>query len=156
MVLTTGAVQALDPGQLEAVLAHERAHLAGRHHRLVALARIGREVLPFLPLMRDAEDQVARLVELHADDAATRARDPRLLATALVVLATPASPAPALAAGATESILRIRRLLGPSEPLGRVRRHVLRATAAALALNPVLLALTPAVIALALGRVPAA
>jgi Zn-dependent protease with chaperone function len=156
VVLTTGAVQALDPGQLEAVLAHERAHLAGRHHRLVALARIGREVLPFLPLMRDAEEQVARLVELHADDAATQARDPRLLATALVVLATPASPAPALAAGATDSVLRIRRLLGPSEPLGRVRRHVLRATAAALALNPVLLALTPAVIALALGKVPAA
>jgi Zn-dependent protease with chaperone function len=73
VILTTGAVQALDPGQLDAVLAHERAHLAGRHHRLLALARIGREVLPFLPLMRDAEEQVARLVELHADDAATRA-----------------------------------------------------------------------------------
>jgi hypothetical protein len=29
-----------------------------------------------LPLMRDAEEQVARLVELHPDDAATRARDP--------------------------------------------------------------------------------
>ena len=159
MVLTTGAVQALDPGQLDAVLAHERAHLAGRHHWLVALARIGREVLPFLPLMRDAEDQVARLVELHADDAATRARDPRLLATALVVLATPASPpspAPALAAGATDSIQRIHRLLGPCEPLGRVRRQLLRATAAALALTPVLLALTPAVIALALGKLPGA
>ena len=73
VILTTGAVQALDPGQLDAVLAHERAHLTGRHHRLVALARIGREVLPFLPLMRDAVKQVARLVELHADDAATRA-----------------------------------------------------------------------------------
>ena len=156
VVLTTAAVQALDPAQLEAVLAHERAHLVGRHHRLVALARIGREVLPFLPLMQAAEEQVARLVELHADDAAVRARDPRLLATALVVLATPASPAPALAAGATESIQRIRRLLGPSEPLGRGRRQLLRATAAALALNPVLLALTPAVIALALGKVPAA
>ena len=79
-----------------------------------------------------------------------------LCATALVVLATPASPAPTLAAGATDSVLRIQRLLGPSEPLGRVRRHLLRATAAALALNPVLLALTPAVIALALGKVPAA
>ncbi len=154
VILTTGAVQALDPGQLEAVLAHERAHLAGRHHRLVAMARIGREILPFLPLMRDAEEQVVRLVELQADDAAARARDPRLLATALVVLAAPASPAPALAAGATDSILRIRRLLGPSEPLGRARRQLLRATAAALALTPVLLALTPAVVALALGKVP--
>ena len=156
VILTTGAVQALEPGQLDAVLAHERAHLTGRHHRLLAMARIGREVLPFLPLMRDAEEQVARLVELHADDAATRARDPRLLATALVVLATAASPAPALAAGATDSVQRIHRLLGPSEPLGRPRRQLLRATAAALALTPVLLALTPAVIALALGKLPAA
>ena len=156
VILTTGAVQALDPSQLDAVLAHERAHLTGRHHWLLAMARIGREVLPFLPLMRDAEEQVARLVELHADDAATRARDPRLLATALVVLATSASPAPALAAGATDSVQRIHRLLGPGEPLGRARRHLLRATAAALALTPVLLALTPAVVALALGKLPAA
>jgi Zn-dependent protease with chaperone function len=156
VILTTAALQALDPGQLDAVLAHERAHLAGRHHRLLALARIGREVLPFMPLMRDAEQQVARLVELHADDAATRARDPRLLATALVVLATAAGPAPALAAGATDSVQRIHRLLGSSEPLGRARRQLLRAAAAALAVAPVLVALTPAVIALALGRLPAA
>src|ERR1700730_7402423 len=156
VILTTGAVQALDPGQLDAVLAHERAHLAGRHHQLLAVARIGRQVLPFLPLMRDAEQQVARLVELHADDAATRARDPRLLATALVVLATAAGPAPAPAAGATDSVQRIRRLLGPCEPLGPVRRRLLRATAAALALTPVLLALTPAMVALALGKLPGA
>ena len=156
VILTTAAVQALDPGQLDAVLAHERAHLTGRHHRLLGLARIGRQVLPFLPLMRDADEHVARLVELHADDTATRARDPRLLATALVVLATAASPAPALAAGATDSVLRIRRLLGPREPLSLARRQLLRATAAALALTPVLLALTPAVLALILGRLPAA
>ena len=112
MILTTGAVQALDPGQLDAVLAHERAHLAGRH--------------------------------------------PLLLATALVLLATAASPAPALAAGATDSVQRIHRLLGPAKPLGRARRQLLRATAAALALTPVLLALTPAVVALALGKLPAA
>jgi hypothetical protein len=156
VILTTGAVQALDPGQLDAVLAHERAHLTGRHHRLLALARIGREVLPFLPLMRDAEEQVARLVELHADDTASRAHHPRLLATALVVLAAPATPVPGLAAGVTDAVQRIHRLLGPTEPLGRVRRQLLRAAAAALALTPVLLALTPAVVALALGKLPGA
>jgi len=156
VILTTGAVQALDPAQLDAVLAHERAHLAGHHHRLQALARIAREVLPFLPLTRDAEEQVARLVELHADDAASRARDPRLLATALVVLATAGSPAPTLAAGATDAVQRIHRLLGPCEPLGRARRHMIRAAVAALALTPVLLALSPAVLALVLGRIPAA
>jgi Zn-dependent protease with chaperone function len=156
VIVTTGALRALDAGQLDAVLAHERAHLAGRHHRLLAMARIAGQVLPFLPLMRDADAQVARLVELHADDAATRASDPRSLATALVVLATGASPEPALAAAATDAVQRIHRLLGPAEQLGRVHRQLLRATAAALALAPVLLALAPAVAALALGRVPAA
>jgi beta-lactamase regulating signal transducer with metallopeptidase domain len=155
VVLTTGALQALDPGQLEAVLAHERAHLAGHHHRLLAMARIGRQVLPFMPLMRDADAQVARLVELRADDAATRAHDPGRLAAALVVLATATatSPAPALGAAVTDTVQRIHRLLDPAEPLSRVRRQLLRATATALALTPVLLALAPAVLALALGRV---
>src|SRR5487761_1437840 len=146
-------VAALNPGQLDAVLAHERAHLDSHHRRLLAMARIGRQVLPFLPLMRDADAQVARLVELHADDAAQRARGPRPLATALVTLATTGSPAPALAAAATDTVQRIHRLLDPAEPLGTGRRQMLRATAAALALTPLLLALVPAVVALALGRV---
>jgi len=204
VVLTTGALQVLGRDQIDAVLAHERAHLAGHHHRLLAIARIGRQVLPFIPLMRDTDTQIARLVELHADDTATRASDPGSLATALVVLATAAPPTPptpgpalsapapvlggasapvlgvggasapgvagasgpvfgvagvsgpALGAAATDAVQRIHRLLGPAEPLGRVRRQLLRAGAAALALTPVLLALTPALVALALGRVPAA
>ena len=44
---------------------------------------------------------------------------PGSLATALVLLATAASPASALAAGATDAVQRIHRLLGPAEPLGR-------------------------------------
>ena len=146
-----------------AVLAHERAHLTWRHHRLLAMARISRRALPFLPLMRDAEAQVERLVELHADDAATQARDPASLATALVVLAgasasapapVPAVPAPVLASAATDAVQRIHRLLRPAEPLGRSRRLLLRAAAAALVLGPLAMALAPAVLALALGRVP--
>ena len=156
VVVTTGALQALDPGQLDAVLAHERAHLAYHHHRMLAIARIASQVLPFIPLARDAAAQIARLIEMHADDAATGARDGEVLATALVALASTASPAPGLAAAATDAVQRIHRLLGPAEPLGRVRRQLLRAGAGALALAPVLLALTPAVVALALGRVPAA
>jgi hypothetical protein len=158
VIVTTGAMAALNSGQLNAVLAHERAHLAGRHHALKAVARIGRQVLPFLPLLRAAEAQVARLAELHADDAAIRAAGARALATALVVLATPAqaTPTPALAAAATDVLQRIHRILRPAEPLGRLRRLQLRFTAAALVLVPVLVALTPAVVALALGRVPGA
>jgi Zn-dependent protease with chaperone function len=157
VVVTTGALQALDSAQLDAVLAHERAHLAGRHHRLVAMAKIARQVLPFMPLMRDADAQVTRLAEMHADDTALRSHAPGPLATALVILATPAAPAPSLAAAATDAVGRIHRLLGPAEPpLGPVRRHLLHAVVAALALAPVLLALAPAAVALVLGRVPGA
>ena len=117
MIVTTAALQALDPDQLDAVLAHERAHLASHHHRLLAIARIGRQVLPFLPLMRVADTQITRLVEMHADDAATAGRDTGPLATALVVLAAAAGPAPGLAAAATDAVQRIQRLLRPAEPL---------------------------------------
>jgi hypothetical protein len=99
--------------------------------------------------MRDADAQVARLAEMHADDAATRTCEPAPLATALVILAAGPAPAPALAAAATAAVQRIQRMLGPAEPLGRTRRRLLRTTAAALAL-------ASAVLALALGRVPGA
>ncbi len=179
VILTTAALRVLAPGQLEAVMAHERAHLTWRHHRLVAMARISCRALPFLPLMRDAEAQVERLVELHADDAAVQARDPNSLATALVVMATADAAAPApgpaadaaapalglaaanaaasttvLASAATDVAQRIHRLLRPAKPLGRSRRLLLRAMATGLVLGPLIMALAPAVLALALGRVP--
>ena len=156
VILTTAVLRALDPDQIEAVLAHERAHLACHHHRVLAIARIGRQILPFLPLMRDADTQTTRLVEMHADDAARAHRGTGPLATALVVLAAAAGPAPGLAAARVDAVQRIQRLLRPAEPLSRVRRRLLGAGAAVLALTPVLLALTPAIVALVLGRVPAA
>ena len=117
--------------------------------------------LPFLPLMRDAEAQVERLIELHADDAATQARDPGSLATAPVVLAAaasaspvPAGPAPVLASAVSDAVHRIHRLLCPAEPLDGPRRLLLQAVAAALVLGPLVMALAPALLALTLGRVP--
>ncbi|MGW4592714.1 hypothetical protein ACWEKJ_35815 [Amycolatopsis thermoflava] len=59
------------------MLVHERAHLAGRHHQLVALADALRTALPFLPLFRDAPGALRELVELAADVAATRRCGPR-------------------------------------------------------------------------------
>jgi bla regulator protein blaR1 len=156
VILTTAVLQALNPDQVDAVLAHERAHLASHHHRLLAGARIGRQILPFLPLMQDADTQITRLVEMHADDAATAGRNTGPLATALAVLAAAGGPAPGLAAATTDAVQRIQRLLRPTEPLSRLRRQLLGAGAAVLTVTPVLLALTPAIVALALGRVPAA
>ena len=113
VVLTTGALGALDPGQLAAVLAHERAHLAGHHHRLLALARIAPPGAP----VPAADAGRGRAGGAAGRDARRRrgAGGPatRSLATALVVLATGASPAPGLAAAATDAVQRIHRLLGP-------------------------------------------
>jgi Zn-dependent protease with chaperone function len=156
VVLTTGALRLLDPRQLAAVLAHERAHLASRHHLLMTAARVGHVVFPFVPLLREADAQVALLAELHADDAAARACDARPLAAALVILATGGSAAPAMEAAGTDVVRRVTRLLRPAQPLRRRHRLLLHAGVIALALSPVLLALLPALIALALGPVRAA
>ena len=78
VILTTAARQALDAAQLEGVLAHERAHLAWHHPPPACWPQPGSAAgcSRSCPLMRDAEVQVERLVELHADDMATRVADP--------------------------------------------------------------------------------
>lgn len=123
VVLTTGAVRALTGEQLAAVLAHERAHLRGHHHLVVAAGRVLRSAFPFVPAFRWANDEVARLVELLADDAAARRCQRDALAGALGALA--AEPGlgavPAVSLGATGPAVsgRVRRLLGPVPPLTR-------------------------------------
>ena len=155
VVLTTGALRMLDPAQLAGVLAHEQAHLT-HHHLLKTMARAGRLVFPFIPLLREADTQVARLTELHADDTAADACDSGPLATALVILATGGSHESAMAAAANDVAERVIRLMRPAAPLRPAQLLLVRAGVAALALGPVLLALAPALIALSLGPVPAA
>ena len=74
------------------MLAHERAHQAGRHHLLVALAAIPAAAFPLVPAFAHARDEVARLAELAADDVAA-ARSPRL-AVAEALLALGSAPPP--------------------------------------------------------------
>ncbi|MFC7585053.1 M56 family metallopeptidase [Nonomuraea antimicrobica] len=99
-VITTGALRSLAPEQVAVVLAHERAHLRGRHHLLLAAAETPALAFPRLPLFEQARAEVARLVELLADDVAARRHQRIHLATALVRLATGKTPAFALGAGA--------------------------------------------------------
>jgi len=70
VVLTTAAITVLDDGRLAAVLAHERAHQRGHQHLLVSLARSLAAAFPRVCAFRQGHEQVARLVELLADDAA--------------------------------------------------------------------------------------
>jgi Zn-dependent protease with chaperone function len=87
VILTTAVLQALDPDQVDAVLAHERAHLASHHHRLLAIARIGRQVLPFLPATTDAVQRIQRL--LRPAEPLSRLRRQLLGAGAAVLALTP-------------------------------------------------------------------
>jgi Zn-dependent protease with chaperone function len=112
IVLTSGALALLDPAQLAAVLAHERAHLAGRHHLLIALSQGLAAVFPAVPLFARGAENVARLAEMCADDAAARDNGKRPLIAALLVMAAGVSvPTSALGAMAGLVTARLQRLL---------------------------------------------
>src|SRR5260370_1178978 len=64
IVVTSAALAALDERHLDAVLAHERAHLVGRHHLLLALTRSLAAILPTVALFRTGAAEVARLLEM--------------------------------------------------------------------------------------------
>ena len=130
IVLTTGVLTCLDSGQLDAVLAHERAHLSERHHLVLAFAGVLQDTFPAIGFFAVAARQVTYLVEVAADDAAVR-RSPRLtVAAALLAVAAAGAPAGALGAGGSAAALRISRLIDPPPGDSRGRRAV---TAAALA-----------------------
>jgi hypothetical protein len=127
--------------------------LTHRHHRLQTTAKVLARSLPVLPLLREAPDELGRLIEMHADDVAAVEHERSVLATALVALAGGPARQPALAAAATDALARMRRLLAPTPPLSLAGRQLARAGVAVLVLLPLLVAGTPAFIALAMGRV---
>lgn len=91
ILVTRGMLTVLDGDERRVVLAHERAHLHGRHHVLRAAAEVCAAVNPLLIPVREA---VAYLVERSADEhAATVTGSRELVARALTKAA--------LAGGAT-------------------------------------------------------
>ena len=122
IVLTTGALAVLDRPQLLAVLAHEHAHLAGRHHLLVTLGKAARAGFPGVPLFSRGADEVARLAEMRADDVAARRSGRDTLLQALVAMGTGrplAAPSASLAATGGAVTARVRRLLDPPSGTSR-------------------------------------
>lgn len=142
IVVTSGAIDLLDKPGLDAVLAHERAHLTGRHHLLVAVARAARGALGVLPLFAVLPDRIGQLVELAADDAATRTSGRRTLARSLLeIAAARTTEAGALAAGGGDTVARIERLLEePSRTSMVGLSSVLGGNAAAITTPPLLAA----------------
>ncbi len=153
IVVTTGAIDALDEGQLRAVLAHERAHLRGRHHLLVTLAGALHAAFPRVPAFRIACEQVARLAELRADDAASAAAHRLAVAGALLSMGA-GVPAAALGAAGTADAGRVRRLIDGPAAISRTRAAAVTSTVAAVLLVPLLLLAGPAASARGMNYCP--
>lgn len=152
IVVTTGARAALSRTHLALVLRHERAHLSARHDRLVRRSGALAAALPWIPFFAVAHAQIARLAEMHADDAVNPA-DRLRLAEALYELAaagstsaggggSPRQPEGLLAplASAPE---RAVRLLGPRRPLRAATSGLLAVGVAVIALAPATAAFVP-------------
>lgn len=97
VVLSQGTLRALQPEELAAVLAHERAHLDARHDLVLEFFGVMHHAVPRAIRCDAALTEVRLLVEALADRAAIRRTGARPLAHALVRMQhTPASPQVAL------------------------------------------------------------
>lgn len=87
--VSEGLLERLPVGQSSAVVAHERAHQAARHGRLMSAAAAIRHGLFGVGPARAAERALYRELDALADDAATRAtKEPDAVAQALLELST--------------------------------------------------------------------
>ncbi|GAB2873412.1 M56 family metallopeptidase [Streptomyces mayteni] len=149
VVVSDGALRQLSTEQLAAVLEHERAHIAGRHHLVLAIAQAFARAFPWLPLARHAREQTALLLEMIADDRALRRHSHDVLATAMYEMAAGGPPQGAFGVGGSGALIRLRRVLARQpEP------HP--ALSASMAVASAALPLVPLVVgcALSLGSLP--
>jgi uncharacterized membrane protein/Zn-dependent protease with chaperone function len=138
IVVTSAARAALDDRQLAAVLAHERAHLAGHHALIISALRALAAVFPRLSLITEGAQQVSRLLEMCADDVAARRHSSRALLSGLVTLCTSA-PAEALAAADLAVLARAERLARPPQVSVKVKtRAALASVIAIMAAGPLI------------------
>ncbi|GAA2736366.1 M48 family metalloprotease [Streptomyces nogalater] len=116
IVVSTALLAGLAPAERRALFAHERAHLAARHHRHLLAAHLAARANPFLRPLRTA---VVYTAERWADEEAARAvGDRRTVARAIgkAALLSPRTPAPTLAALAATGPVprRVAALLAPA------------------------------------------
>ena len=138
VVLTAGALEALSAEQLGAAVEHERAHIAGRHHLVLAVAEAFLRAFPGLPLSRSARRQTALLLEMAADDRAVRRHRRADLVGAMCTVAAGRPPSAALGAGGASVVARAHRLVTSDRPLGVPARAVVAAVTALVCLVPLL------------------
>ncbi|WP_033314599.1 M56 family metallopeptidase [Streptomyces iakyrus] len=143
IVISDAAVRHLTPEQLGAVLEHEQAHIAGRHHLVLATVEAFYSVFRWVPLARHAREQTALLLEMIADDRALRSHSHEALATAMYEMASARTPKGALAAGGQSALIRLKRVLGPRKTAHPALWGSVAAAALTVPLLPLLVACPP-------------
>ncbi|HCA85285.1 MAG TPA: peptidase M48 [Streptomyces sp.] len=154
IVLTSATLTQLQPHELAAVIAHERAHIRQRHHLVLAFAEALQRAFPKVALFRTAADETRRLVEMAADDEATARTSSLTLAAALVELAGARTPSSSLAASGGQVADRVRRLLAPQRPLRRAVAWGGALAAGTVLALPLILASQPAVAVAGMSTCP--
>jgi Zn-dependent protease with chaperone function len=145
VVLTSALLATLSERQLEAVLAHEEAHLRQRHHVALVICRaLFGTLAPAFPIFRRALARVRLYAELAADDRARRAVGEGPLHEALATLACLPAPAGTLAATGNDVEARLLRLTGRHRPLSHARSAMAGFAIGAALLVPLALAAAPA------------
>ncbi|MEU9339818.1 M56 family metallopeptidase [Streptomyces sp. NPDC048278] len=148
LVVTTAALRRLKGRQLDAVLAHEQGHAQARHDWLLHCSAALAGGFPQIPVFAAFRDEMHRLVELAADDVASRRHGRLTTALALVELNEDRGvfgPGPTPHAHVPQ---RVDRLLTAPDRLPARHRLRLTATAALVPVIPVLVALVPSLRAL--------
>jgi Zn-dependent protease with chaperone function len=114
IVVASAALDALTDRPLQAVFVHERAHLAGHHHFLLAFARALAIAIPGAALFSPGAREIARLLAMAADDAAARGHGSKTPLNALLALSLDArAPLGAVAATGNDVLARAERLAAP-------------------------------------------
>jgi hypothetical protein len=135
LVLSAGVLEALEPAEVRAVLAHERAHLRERHDLVVLPFVAWGATAPFVRGMVCAQVAVAALIEMRADDVAATDSAPADLVGALRAVGGSA-PAAALSSFTAALHHRMARIDTPPAPLPRAVRVLVRLAAVAVAAVP--------------------
>ncbi|MGH3775992.1 MAG: M56 family metallopeptidase [Pseudonocardiaceae bacterium] len=124
IVASEGLRRCLPTEAVAAVLEHERAHLRGRHHLMVAIAEALAAALPWLPLTRRSPHLVRALVEVSADSAAARSHGAGAVRSALLGMSAHLTPVHGLGMARDCTALRLNLLSSHRPVHSRLRRSL--------------------------------
>jgi len=146
-VVSAGLVALLDDDGMRAVIEHETAHVRQRHDIVLMLFRAWHASLPWFPIAYRAQQEVAVLIELLADDHARRVVDDATLASAIAQVGAGRSASDSPAWDTTVDALGIRLDRLTQAPLPKGLEALVVAAAVALLAVPTVLLFAPAALA---------